>query len=169
MDVEKVLAEFKVKDWSSCKKQLKGDLTCYHCKDDKGVRHEECMYISGTASDPKASQLKYTEVKKYRKTDVTKDDDIEADQPQEEQKKKLRKKLIVRKRKARIGGETKTANLEAIEAAAPKPEDVGEHQPEDEVKSTIKRTVSYHFENSNEQVPAESRIMMYEHKILHSL
>lgn len=68
-NVEKVLAEFKTRDWSKCERKLRDSLTCYVCHDDRGVRHEECMFVSG--NDDKQTQnagnshLSYTETKEY--------------------------------------------------------------------------------------------------------
>ncbi|XP_052890494.1 uncharacterized protein LOC128298756 [Anopheles moucheti] len=48
-EVAKVLADFKTRDWSNCRKGKRmedGDLTCYQCTDAAGVNHEECMYVS---------------------------------------------------------------------------------------------------------------------------
>lgn len=46
-DVERALAEFRKRDWSDCKKTLKGELTCYECGDKLGVvQHEQCLHVS---------------------------------------------------------------------------------------------------------------------------
>ncbi|XP_053680956.1 uncharacterized protein LOC128731831 [Anopheles nili] len=48
-EVAKVLAEFRTRDWSNCRKGKRmadDELTCYQCKDAAGVNHEECMYVS---------------------------------------------------------------------------------------------------------------------------
>uniref|UniRef100_A0A182QNG4 Uncharacterized protein n=1 Tax=Anopheles farauti TaxID=69004 RepID=A0A182QNG4_9DIPT len=48
-EVAKVLAEFKARDWSNCRKGKRTgneELTCYQCTDAAGVNHEECMYVS---------------------------------------------------------------------------------------------------------------------------
>lgn len=62
-DVDSVLAEFAKKDRSNCKKIAKDKMTCYICTDDKGVNHEECMFVS--ESQPKSSHLAYHEVKEF--------------------------------------------------------------------------------------------------------
>lgn len=171
-NVEKVLADFRKKDWSKCDKEKKGDLTCYQCKDERGVRHEECIFVS----TPQTSRLTYLETKKYKNPNDrrTEDDDEDSSDNGSEvvtdrsivaesnsEKKKLKRKLVLRKRKAKL---TKINNNVGPVTYAPKPEDVTEHQAANE-KQTIKRTVSYRIENSNEQVPAESRVMVYEHKM----
>lgn len=62
-DVEHVLAEFKKKDRSACKKVQKNGMTCFQCIDKNGLKHEECMFVSESA--PKASHLAYQEVKEF--------------------------------------------------------------------------------------------------------
>ncbi|CAK1581909.1 unnamed protein product [Parnassius mnemosyne] len=62
-DVEHVLAEFKKKDRSACKKVQKNGMTCFQCIDNNGLKHEECMYVSESA--PKLSHLAYQEVKEF--------------------------------------------------------------------------------------------------------
>ncbi|KAJ2952746.1 hypothetical protein O0L34_g7102 [Tuta absoluta] len=62
-DVEHVLAEFKKKDRSSCKKVQKNGMTCFQCIDKTGLKNEECMFVSESA--PKSSHLAYQEVKEF--------------------------------------------------------------------------------------------------------
>lgn len=62
-DVEHVLAEFKRKDRSACKKVQKNGMTCFQCIDNKGLKNEECMFVSESA--PKRSHLAYQEVKEF--------------------------------------------------------------------------------------------------------
>lgn len=62
-DVDSVLAEFKKKDRSKCKKVAKDKMTCFLCTDEKGVQHEECMFVS--ESQPKSSHVAYHEVKEF--------------------------------------------------------------------------------------------------------
>lgn len=62
-DVEHVLAEFKRKDRSACKKVQKNGMTCFQCIDSKGLKNEECMFVSESA--PKRSHLAYQEVKEF--------------------------------------------------------------------------------------------------------
>lgn len=68
-DVEHVLAEFKKKDRSSCKKVQKNGMTCFQCIDKSGLKNEECMYVSESA--PKASHLAYQEVKEFTSKPAT--------------------------------------------------------------------------------------------------
>ncbi|XP_075215221.1 uncharacterized protein LOC142321114 [Lycorma delicatula] len=65
-DLEKVLGEFTQKDRSACKKVMRDKMTCYQCLDDKGMQHEECMFVA--ASEPKSKHLAYHEVKQFRLT-----------------------------------------------------------------------------------------------------
>lgn len=62
-DVEHVLAEFKKKDRSACKKVQKNGMTCFQCIDSNGLKNEECMFVSESA--PKRSHLAYQEVKEF--------------------------------------------------------------------------------------------------------
>lgn len=62
-DVEHVLAEFKKKDRSSCKKVQKNGMTCFQCIDKSGLKNEECMFVSESA--PQRSHLAYQEVKEF--------------------------------------------------------------------------------------------------------
>lgn len=62
---EKVLSEFKKKDFSNCKKTTKGELTCYICKDRAGLKQEECMFVSQT--NPKNKKISFTESKSFGK------------------------------------------------------------------------------------------------------
>lgn len=70
-DVEHVLAEFKKKDRSSCKKVQKNGMTCYQCIDKSGLKHEECMFVSESA--PKRSHLAYQELKEFTSKPATLD------------------------------------------------------------------------------------------------
>lgn len=174
-NVEKVLEEFKTKDWSTCKKELKGDLTCYHCKDENGVRHEECMFVSGstTPDKPKSSRLSYSETKEYHHPHagesyepsnvsskiVSKNNSNDNDESPKTsgKKKKASRKLVVRKRKAKVAQN---------QSDVPKPEDVEDYHSGE--KKSIKRMVTYRIENSSggsDAEPAES--VVFGHQFLH--
>ncbi|KAK5640214.1 hypothetical protein RI129_011025 [Pyrocoelia pectoralis] len=58
-DVDKVLEEFSKKDRSNCEQIKKKGMTCYVCIDKKGIKQEECMYIS--ESRPQSSLVAYHE------------------------------------------------------------------------------------------------------------
>ncbi|CAH0406490.1 unnamed protein product [Chilo suppressalis] len=68
-DVEHVLAEFKKKDRSACKKVQKNGMTCFQCLDKNGLKHEECMFVSESA--PKRSHLAYQELKEFTSKPAT--------------------------------------------------------------------------------------------------
>lgn len=70
-DVEHVLAEFKKKDRSACKKVKKNGMTCYQCLDKNGQKNEECMFVSESA--PKQSHLAYHEHKAFTSKPATLD------------------------------------------------------------------------------------------------
>ena len=65
-DVNQAFTDFKAKDWSKCNKIMKGDMTCYYCKDHKGAVQEECMFIS--ASNPKSYKVERSETTNYDNT-----------------------------------------------------------------------------------------------------
>lgn len=62
-NLNQAFSDFKTKDWSNCNKIMKGDMTCYYCKDHKSAVQEECMFIS--ASNPKNFKVERTESKSY--------------------------------------------------------------------------------------------------------
>lgn len=65
-NLNQALTDFETKDWSKCNKIMKGDMTCYYCKDHKGATQEECMFIS--SSNPKNFKVERVETKKYDNT-----------------------------------------------------------------------------------------------------
>lgn len=79
-DVEHVLAEFKKKDRSSCKKVQKNGMTCYQCIDKNGLKNEECMFVSESA--PKRSHLAYQELKEFTSKPATLDQGNEGAESQ---------------------------------------------------------------------------------------
>lgn len=171
-NVEKVLAEFKTKDWSKCAKEIRGDLTCYLCRDDSGVRHEECMFVSGSGAKdaaPKSSRLAYSETKEFHtpnngpaeKYTAAEKDEHYVPKKAGKPKKKNSRKLIVRKRKTRVSkphGEEASLN----------PLDIDEHQSAGS-KKTIKRMVSIkmHTDEEPKSAATDGRSMTYEHSIEH--
>ncbi|KAJ0180532.1 hypothetical protein K1T71_003936 [Dendrolimus kikuchii] len=68
-DVEHVLAEFKKKDRSTCKKVQKNGMTCFQCIDKNGLKNEECMFVSESA--PKRSHVAYQELKEFTSKPAT--------------------------------------------------------------------------------------------------
>ncbi|XP_068629963.1 transcriptional regulator ATRX homolog [Battus philenor] len=79
-DVEHVLAEFRKKDRSACKKVQKNGMTCFQCIDKNGLKHEECMFVSESA--PKQSHLAYQEVKEFTSKPLTLEEGNEAAESQ---------------------------------------------------------------------------------------
>lgn len=170
-NVEKVLEEFKTKDWSTCKKEIKGDLTCYHCKDENGVRHEECMFVSGstTPDKPKSSRLSYSETKEYHHPHndesyqpsnvsskiVSKKPSNDNDDSTGGKKKKASRKLVVRKRKAKVAQNP---------SDVPKPEDVEDYHSGE--KKSIKRMVTYRIENSGGTDAEPAETVVFGHQFL---
>lgn len=176
-NVEEVLAEFKTKDWSQCKKGIKGDLTCYQCKDSFGVKHEECMFVSGSAP----TRLAYSETKEYHDPEgVTKKDNKSSGSevvsktsfvPDTNKTQKVNRKLIVRKRKAKLQEDgvkstrpTSTRQTTTTTETAPKPEDSVDKK-DVIAKRTIKRMVSYHYEDHSHP----EHDLVYEHNLSHIL
>lgn len=173
-NVEDVLAEFKTKDWSQCKKEIKGDLTCYQCKDDYGVKHEECMFVSGSSP----TRLAYSETKEYHdpESSTKKDSKSSGSEivsktsivPDTSKTQKVNRKLIVRKRKARLqndGAKTTKPLATTTTETAPKPEDSVDKK-DVITKRTIKRMVSYHYEDHGHPKPD---VLVYEHNLSHVL
>ena len=65
-----MLGAFTQKDRSGCHKVQKGDMTCYVCRDAKGMNKEECMYA---AADPtgKNTRVAYEESTEYSSPQAT--------------------------------------------------------------------------------------------------
>lgn len=62
-NLNQAMTDFKTKDWSKCEKIIKGDMTCYSCRDKKGVKQEECMFIQ--ESNPKGVAVQHRETGSY--------------------------------------------------------------------------------------------------------
>lgn len=147
-DVDVVLAEFKKKDRTSCKKAIKGNQTCYKCKEADGSNYEECMFVS----DSTPQKNRYV----YENSDDDDDQSKEGSEifekkakvPETKQKKK---KVIIKKRK-----------LEAIKNAKPEDGNTSEE------KRSFKRTVSYKVEGNDGFNPDNLKTVEYEHSISHS-
>ncbi|CAG7816981.1 unnamed protein product, partial [Allacma fusca] len=62
--LEKLVGAFNQKERSGCQKVQKGDMTCYVCRDSRGMNKEECMYAS---NDPngKNTRMAYHESTEY--------------------------------------------------------------------------------------------------------
>lgn len=62
-NLNQALTDFKTKNWEKCDKIMKGDMTCYACKDHKGAKQEECMFIQ--ESNPKSFKVEHREARDY--------------------------------------------------------------------------------------------------------
>lgn len=78
-DVEHVLAEFKKKDRSACKRVKKNAMTCFQCVDKNGQKNEECMFVSESA--PKQSHLAYQELKEFNSKPTNEGSETAESQP----------------------------------------------------------------------------------------
>ncbi|GAB0087259.1 hypothetical protein DMENIID0001_015520 [Sergentomyia squamirostris] len=159
-NVEEVLAEFKTRDWSKCKKTKKGDLTCYECKDPNGVQNEECMYVS--ESSPRSSRLTYEENKKYtqpEKEEEPQQVDEEDDDEDYEDTKDASPSEVVTERSAKLRLRPRKNPI----ASALSPEDsLDQKLPK---KRTIKRKVTYRSNGNPDRLDKdESRVVYYEQK-----
>ncbi|XP_058118277.1 uncharacterized protein LOC131289655 [Anopheles ziemanni] len=151
-DVARVLAEFKSRDWSKCRKGKRtggdgGGLTCYQCQDAAGVNHEECMYVSESRQVATGIALPPT-----------------AD----EGKLRKRKKVVPLRRK----------NGSMVDSSALEPTLDGSPTKE---KQTVKRTVSFRSfvtgSGTGQERPAafplpadaSERVIHYEHHISHEV
>lgn len=190
-DVDTVLAEFKKKDWSDCKRVDKEKLTCYQCKDKNGVNYEECMYISD--SDPKSSRLVYEEKKRYyengkpeKDSSVNDDEDDDDDNHSERLTDDLSRpyskseefsdyddevttQKSIKENKKRNNGKRVVIKKRKMKKnnnnnSSLKPEEYENNSGSE--KRTIKRTVSYKIEGNDDQNP--SRSLRYEHRVSHS-
>uniref|UniRef100_A0A182JXA7 Uncharacterized protein n=1 Tax=Anopheles christyi TaxID=43041 RepID=A0A182JXA7_9DIPT len=156
-EVAKVLAEFKARDWSNCRKGKRmddGELTCYQCTDAAGVNHEECMYVSESRHVP---------------SEPVRPPPSMASQLLKQQQAHKRKKVVALSRK---------------ELAALEPSASVSGGPVKE-KQTVKRTVSFRSfitgsargepasSSSSYVAPAgfdgDERVIRYEHHISHEV
>ncbi|XP_055708897.1 DNA ligase 1-like [Phlebotomus papatasi] len=163
-NVEEVLAEFKTKDWSKCKKTQKGDLTCYECKDPDGVLHEECMFVS--ESSPRTSRLTYEENKKYAQPnndEQHQQQDQQEDDDDYEDTEEPSPSEIVSERVAQLQQRFRKKNTDSLL----KPEDsLDQKLPK---KRTIKRKVTYRKNTNPDKLDNdESRVVYYEQKFTHT-
>lgn len=173
--VDKVLAEFKAKDWSKCKHSTKGELTCYSCVDSNGGRKEECVY------DSEADHKKpyYSELKSYSETAFGDGLDVEnyfKDKPTTKVTKKSPPKKAFTRSPPTL--ETSTAGNYNLKMTFGEVED--HLTPEADLfpwepstgpslsKQQSKRMVSsaYRKENRN---PNEERVMAYGHEVIHTV
>lgn len=143
-DVDVVLAEFKKKDRTSCKKTIKGNQTCYKCKEQDGSNYEECMFVSDTT--PKKNRYVYE-----NSDDQSKEgSEIVEEKAEVPTENKLKKKIVIKKRKV------------------VKSDDKPKEENSSEEKRTFKRTVSYKVEGNDGVNPDGLKTVEYEHSIVHS-
>jgi hypothetical protein len=186
-NLNQALTDFTTKDWSKCNKVMKGEMTCYYCKDAKGATQEECMFISST--NPKNIKLERHEATKYDinsrrptstvKTTITSSEPIKSAPlkvapvlPQNHEK-------FARLRMARPLMPTKASYTNAEPLVTPNPSlnpadfDTFDYSNK---KKTIKRTVSnkkrivddfFPVDYHTDFLPSESRVVAFETHIRH--
>uniref|UniRef100_A0A182JFB3 Uncharacterized protein n=1 Tax=Anopheles atroparvus TaxID=41427 RepID=A0A182JFB3_ANOAO len=151
-DVARVLADFKSRDWSNCRKGKRtgddGGLTCYQCQDAAGVNHEECMYVSESRQVATGIALPPSAV--------------------EEGKLRKRKKVVT-------VTNNRSAAIRDSSSLDPQPS-TGDGSPPKE-KQTVKRTVSFRSFVTGRGQPtffplaadANERVIHYEHHVSHEV
>lgn len=182
-NLNQAFTDFKTKDWSSCNKLMKGDMTCYYCKDHKGAVQEECMFIS--ASNPKSFKVERHESKKYDNTKKPTNPVKKAaytfatDSPQSaafkvEEGGMDKKQKFARLRIGRPLMPTKASVKSTAEPlVTPKSSFVDPNEHDDYAdsanKKTIKRTVSIQkkFYDNDRFEPAESRAISFRSFVRH--
>uniref|UniRef100_A0A1Y1KED6 Uncharacterized protein n=1 Tax=Photinus pyralis TaxID=7054 RepID=A0A1Y1KED6_PHOPY len=126
-DVERVLEEFSKKDRSNCEQVKKKGMTCYLCVDKKGIKHEECMYIS--ESRPHSSLVAYHEKETVK----------DVDEPESESE--TRRKLAVHPKKVH---ETDARNKrEKKRKPEPKPDIATEDGPKKDKRKRQEPTTGF--------------------------
>lgn len=167
-NLNQALTDFKTKDWSKCKKIMKGDMTCYYCKNENGATQEECMFVSG--SNPKSFKVERHETKSYgdNKKPIlpTMGTTIVNSTPATDKHEKF-----ARLRNGRPLMPTKSSALKkTVEPLiTPKPElNPNNDYFNSRNKKTIKRTISVVKKVSeNDFEPAESRAIFFESHVSH--
>lgn len=183
-DVSQAFTDFKAKDWSKCNKIMKGDMTCYYCKDQKGAVQEECMFIS--ASNPKNFKVEHRQVKNFSKkpTGTTKKPFTPLKKPivvapvksqalKNEPEYSEKKQKFARLRVGRPLMPTKASVKSTAEPLVTPTTNLSPLDHDDYTnspnKKTIKRTVSFrkHLFDSDHYEPAESQAIHYETHVRH--
>ena len=179
-NLNQALTNFNTKDWKNCNKIMKGDMTCYYCKDHKGAVQEECMFIS--ASNPKNykverhESMKYDNTKKpskssaYKIAPVTPQPDFFAEKPEDQDKKQRFARLRIGRPLMPTRASVKST---AEPLVTPKSSFVDPNEHDDYSsspnKKTIKRTVAIRkkvFDNDRYE-PAESRAISFRSFVRH--
>ncbi|XP_029716523.2 uncharacterized protein LOC109425283 [Aedes albopictus] len=157
--VAKVLADFKSRDWSNCKKGNKNELTCYTCTDKDGVKHEECMYLSESRQVSSQVHPPTTTAPPLKKSPRRK----KVVQKETPEKKPISPKL--RKVRPKTTTSDKSAKLRLQDE-----EDVDGSSKGLE-RQTVKRTVSIkaHVDGDGVEPMDGERVVRYEHHVSHRL
>lgn len=190
-NVKQAYNDFSAKDWSKCNKLMKGDMTCYYCKDHRGAVQEECMFIS--ASNPKKYKVERSETTSYdnskKPTATTKKPITPTRRPYTlEPASSTARFEAIRAGPARTEKQEKFARMRigrplmptraALKATAEPlvtpATDLNPANYDDFIKrsdrKTIKRMASYkkknHFDDDFFQ-PAESRVIRFESHVMH--
>lgn len=156
-DVDRALDEFNKKDWKGCVKKYKNELTCYQCKSQNGMKHEECMYISD--SKPKSQKVAPSQEKGDR---IKKSEKLQVAQT------KYYEPAVTQYKKSKFPKKVHTMKIPKL---AKKVNKAVEKKPEvgDSERRTVKRKVSYRVqEDGNKDDPHSlGRAMRYEHFVSH--
>lgn len=185
-NLNEALTDFNTKDWSSCNKLMKGDMTCYYCKDHKNAVQEECMFIS--ASNPKSFKVERSETKNYdntkKPTATTKKPNTALKRPiyvapEEPKSASIRadpvtannNERFARLRTGRPLMPTKATIKATAEPLVTPTTNLNPNNHDDfsrsGTKKTIKRTVSYKKNVSDPFQPEESRAVHFESHVRH--
>lgn len=177
-NLNQALTDFNTKDWSKCNKVMKGELTCYYCKDAVGATQEECMFVSST--NPKNIRVERHETKNY---------DTNSQRPaptvpslvsttighSAALKAAPKPERFARLRMARPLMPTKASKIETAEPlVTPKTSlesyfgDDSTNPTSSNFKKTIKRTIlSKTKKFTDDYIPAESRAIAFESHVNH--
>lgn len=178
-NLNQAFTDFKTKDWSSCNKIMKGEMTCYYCKDHKNAVQEECMFVS--ASNPKNYKVEHHETfdNSKKPTATTKKPITPTKKPAvkfeairvapESDDKKVR---FARLRVGRPLMPTKPSVKSTAEPLVTPTTNLNPNNHDDfqntESKRTIKRTISFQKKFSDDDFyPAESRAIRFESHVQH--
>lgn len=188
-NLNQAFSDFKTKDWSKCNKLMKGDMTCYYCKDSKGAVQEECMFVS--ASNPKNFKVQHNESKnwdenkgssKTTKRPVTKKPTSSTKKPfisarsadiKIDPASSAKKERFARLRMGRPLMPTKATIKSTAEPLVTPATILNPINHEDYKnsanKKTIKRTVSYKkkYSDNDRYQPQESRAIHFESHVRH--
>lgn len=186
-NLNQALTDFNTKDWSSCNKIMKGDMTCYYCKDQKNAVQEECMFVS--ASNPKSFKVERSESKKYdntkKPTATTKKPNTALKRPiyvaaeQEPKSASIRADPVTannRFARLRVGRPLMPTRATIKSTAEPLVTPTTNLNPNNHddfshsgSKKTIKRTVSYrkNIRDNDPYQPEESRAVHFESHVRH--